>query len=220
MLSYTERLPIDGVRRHLMPVSLAHAVTRVGSTNLPLQLLIGGVGRGRQDVLLREDTLDDAGRALDGLKEARRDGDDVEVDTATRNLLGELVAHREVDLKGEVADQTRCLTRLEGEVPTRTENQRTADGGDEDVGVREGIRNRGRSRLAGLATPSRIVHLQTVLHGHLVELVLGVVGEQTREEFFESAALHLENLARLMREAAKDPALRVYYHDAGMSKSA
>jgi hypothetical protein len=49
---------------------------------------------------------------------------------------------------------------------------------------------------------------------------LGVVGEQTREEFFESAALHLENLARLMREAAKDPALRVYYHDAVMSKSA
>ena len=47
-----------------------------------------------------------------------------------------------------------------------------------------------------------------------------LLGEQTREEFFESAALHLENLARLMREAAKDPALLVYYHDAGMSKSA
>ncbi len=47
-----------------------------------------------------------------------------------------------------------------------------------------------------------------------------LLGEQTREEFFESAALHLENLARLMREAAKDPALLVYYHDAGMPKSA
>lgn len=44
-----------------------------------------------------------------------------------------------------------------------------------------------------------------------------LLGEQTREEFFESAALHLENLARLMREAAKDPALLVYYHDKGMA---
>lgn len=47
-----------------------------------------------------------------------------------------------------------------------------------------------------------------------------LLGEQTREEFFESAAQVLENLARLMREAAKDPALLVYYPDAGMQKSA
>lgn len=45
-----------------------------------------------------------------------------------------------------------------------------------------------------------------------------VIGDQTREEFFETAALHLENLARLMREAGKDPAMVVYYHDGGMVK--
>lgn len=43
-----------------------------------------------------------------------------------------------------------------------------------------------------------------------------VLGEQTREEFFETAALHLENLGRLMRAAGKDPSAHVYYHDAGM----
>lgn len=42
--------------------------------------------------------------------------------------------------------------------------------------------------------------------------------EETRAEFFESAALHLENLARLMREASKDPSLCVYYPDEGMVK--
>ena len=47
-----------------------------------------------------------------------------------------------------------------------------------------------------------------------------LLGDQTREECFESAAVHLENLARLMREAAKDPARTVYYHDAGMQKGA
>ena len=45
-----------------------------------------------------------------------------------------------------------------------------------------------------------------------------LLGEQTREEFFESAAIHLENLARLMREAAKDPERRVYYHDEGLTQ--
>lgn len=43
-----------------------------------------------------------------------------------------------------------------------------------------------------------------------------LLGEQTREEFFESAAHVLENLARLMREAAKDPAMAVYYPVDGM----
>lgn len=43
-----------------------------------------------------------------------------------------------------------------------------------------------------------------------------ILGEQTREEFFESAARHLENLARLMREAAADTEKHVYYHDEGM----
>ena len=45
-----------------------------------------------------------------------------------------------------------------------------------------------------------------------------IIEDQTREEFFESAALHLENLARLMREAGKNPALIVYYPDEGMTK--
>lgn len=43
-----------------------------------------------------------------------------------------------------------------------------------------------------------------------------LLGGQTREEFFETAALYLENLARLMREAAKDAAKMVYYHDEGL----
>jgi hypothetical protein len=43
-----------------------------------------------------------------------------------------------------------------------------------------------------------------------------VMGEQSREEFFECAALRFENLARLMREAAKNPAMHVYYHDSGL----
>jgi len=46
-----------------------------------------------------------------------------------------------------------------------------------------------------------------------------VLGGQTREEFFETAAVHLENLARLMREAAENPAVTVYYHDDGMDGS-
>lgn len=45
-----------------------------------------------------------------------------------------------------------------------------------------------------------------------------LLGEQTREEFFMTAALHLENLARLMREAAADPSKLIYYHDAGMGE--
>lgn len=49
------------------------------------------------------------------------------------------------------------------------------------------------------------------------ELLLSdVLGEQTREEFFETAARHFENLARLMRVAAKDPTATVYYHSDDM----
>lgn len=40
------------------------------------------------------------------------------------------------------------------------------------------------------------------------------LGEQTHEEFFNTAADKLENLAKLMRRAAKDPSFHVYYHDA------
>ena len=45
-----------------------------------------------------------------------------------------------------------------------------------------------------------------------------IIGEQTREEFFEQAALILENLAKLMRIAGKDPNFNVYYPDSGMEK--
>lgn len=45
-----------------------------------------------------------------------------------------------------------------------------------------------------------------------------LLGEQTHEEFFETAALHFENLAKLMREVAADPSKHVYYHDTGMDK--
>lgn len=49
------------------------------------------------------------------------------------------------------------------------------------------------------------------------ELMLAdVIGNQTRQEFFEQAALVLENLARLMREAGADPSKHVYYPDEGM----
>jgi hypothetical protein len=41
-------------------------------------------------------------------------------------------------------------------------------------------------------------------------------GEQTREEYLETAAIHLENLARLFREAIKDEHMVIYYHDEGM----
>jgi hypothetical protein len=44
------------------------------------------------------------------------------------------------------------------------------------------------------------------------------LGDQTREEFFETAALHFENLARLFREVASDPSRTIYYHDDGMEK--
>ena len=44
-----------------------------------------------------------------------------------------------------------------------------------------------------------------------------VLGEETRQEYFETAAKHFENLARLFREAANDPEAMIYYHDEGMT---
>ncbi|MCB0771712.1 MAG: hypothetical protein KDC00_15035 [Flavobacteriales bacterium] len=46
----------------------------------------------------------------------------------------------------------------------------------------------------------------------------GLLEEQTHEEFFNTAADKLENLAKLMRRAAKDPNFLVYYHDADPEK--
>lgn len=46
------------------------------------------------------------------------------------------------------------------------------------------------------------------------ELELGeLIGDMTREEFLEYSAQHLENLARLMRNAIHDPHASIYYHD-------
>lgn len=53
---------------------------------------------------------------------------------------------------------------------------------------------------------------KSVIHLDLSEVLNGM----DRAEFFEQAALRLDNLARLMREAGKDPALTVYYPDEGM----
>ena len=44
------------------------------------------------------------------------------------------------------------------------------------------------------------------------------MGDQTREEFFETAAIHFENMARLFREAKNDESKVIYYHDEGMGK--
>jgi len=55
--------------------------------------------------------------------------------------------------------------------------------------------------------------------GRIEELDLSdVLEEQTRQEFFETAALHFENLAKLMRKAAEDESTYIYYHDEGVEK--
>jgi hypothetical protein len=43
------------------------------------------------------------------------------------------------------------------------------------------------------------------------------LGEQTRQEFFETAARCFDNLARQFREAATNPEMVIYYHDEGMN---
>ena len=69
-------------------------------------------GRG-DDILLGQHALDDAGRATNGLKEARVRRDDVE---RWRDRKVALVRHLEIELEGEVSYQTGTLARLEGNV--------------------------------------------------------------------------------------------------------
>jgi hypothetical protein len=45
-----------------------------------------------------------------------------------------------------------------------------------------------------------------------------LLGEQTLSEFLNSAADHLENLAKEMRISANDPWKSVYFHDQNMIK--
>lgn len=58
---------------------------------------------------------------------------------------------------------------------------------------------------------------ESVSHLQLSELI---DEKFTREKFFEEAALIFENLARLMRLAATDNKLTVYYPDEGMQRKA
>lgn len=51
-------------------------------------------------------------------------------------------------------------------------------------------------------------------HGVRMAELSDLMGEQSREDFFNKAADGLENLAKLMRRAAVDPVFTVYYHDA------
>lgn len=50
----------------------------------------------------------------------------------------------------------------------------------------------------------------------LSELISDI--DQDREEFLETAALHLENLARLFRSTKLDPGKHIYYHHDGMER--
>lgn len=61
--------------------------------------------------------------------------------------------------------------------------------------------------------PSHILNYMPRKH-RCEEIELHLLDEQTHEEFFNTAADKLENLAKLMRRAAKDPSFTVYYHDA------
>jgi hypothetical protein len=45
-----------------------------------------------------------------------------------------------------------------------------------------------------------------------------VLGDQTKEEFCEQAALTLENLARLFRQLHQNKVNLIYYPDEGMNK--
>lgn len=67
--------------------------------------------------------------------------------------------------------------------------------------------------------PERILnYMPRRSHCQEIELDEETLGEQTREEFLNTAADHLENLAKLMRRAATDPNYMVYYHDKDPNK--
>ena len=140
--------------------------------------LQGGVHgcRGRlDDVLLGEDTLDDAGATTDGLKEARVDRDD---DQLGLLIHREGVGHRQVELEGEVADQRWRLARLEGDVFAGLEHERTTDQGDQLALLAAGVR---ATRRVAQTRPGLVVLLQAVLDSHEVQLLRCHRGQETRE---------------------------------------
>ena len=81
------------------------------TTDVALELLASRRrGKGStNDVLLAQDTLDDAGGSTNGLKEARVRRDDEELGSNSRLIR---VIDREVELEREVAHQRWGLTRL------------------------------------------------------------------------------------------------------------
>lgn len=69
----------------------------------------------------------------------------------------------------------------------------------------------GNKKISGYSVVNYMPRKASCCECELDELL----GEQSREEFLEYAAQHLENLARLMRESIHDPENYVYYADAG-----
>lgn len=70
----------------------------------------------------------------------------------------------------------------------------------------------GNKKISGYSVVNYMPRKSTCCELDLDELLNGT---QTREEFLEYAAQHLENLARLMRECIHNPDEHVYYADAG-----
>ena len=84
-----------------------------------LHLSLRSVSRCTKDVLIREYTLDNAARALDGLEETRADWhrEDERRLSSTSEVL-----HLEIELKREVTNKTRSLARLESKVTAGAKN--------------------------------------------------------------------------------------------------
>jgi hypothetical protein len=80
------------------------------------------VGRRREDILLREYTLDDTRAALDRLEETRADWYRVDVRRLARTRE---VFNCKIELKREVANKSRSLSSLKREITTRAKNKRT-----------------------------------------------------------------------------------------------
>lgn len=72
--------------------------------------------------------------------------------------------------------------------------------------------DKGNKKISGYSVVNYMPRKASCCECDLDELLEGT---QTREEFLEYAAQHLENLARLMRECIHKPEEYVYYADSG-----
>lgn len=72
--------------------------------------------------------------------------------------------------------------------------------------------DKGNKKITGYNVVNYMPRKETCCDCELDELLDGT---QSREEFLEYAAQHLENLARLMRECIHNPEMHIYYADAG-----